>query len=339
MPPEARPIFRARTGRPAVRAVLVLLVTALALLNAVAYHHARAFLFWSPPGERTAPPESLAGLEKLGVLLAGVRMPRPATRLSPEALGPGCRRLTLRDPDGPSLAAWYCDRGPGSPLVTLFHGYGGEKSSLVPEGRAFLDLGASVMLVDFRGSGESGGDYTSLGVEEAADVATAFRFARSKLTHAAHLLYGRSMGAAAVLRAVDRHGVAPDGVMLEAVFDTLLNSVGHRFRAMGLPEFPGAPLLVFWGGLQLGFNGFAHRPVDDARSLRAPVLIMHGSEDVRALPEDARRVYGAVPGEKRFRLFDGIGHGAFLANQEVAWRAEVRFFMDRALRAMATATR
>jgi hypothetical protein len=44
--------------------------------------------------------------------------------------------------------------------------------------------------------------------------------------------------------------------------------------------FP-AELLVFWGGRQFGFNGFAHNPIRYAQALRCPALFQHGSKDNR----------------------------------------------------------
>jgi hypothetical protein len=85
------------------------------------------------------------------------------------------------------------------------------------------------------------------------------------------------MGAAAILRAVHAHAIQPDGVILEAVFDTLLNTVRHRFRAMQVPAFPSAELLVFWGGRQWGFDGFEHNPSGYAASVHCPTLLMHGA--------------------------------------------------------------
>ena len=60
------------------------------------------------------------------------------------------------------------------------------------------------------------------------------------------------MGAVAILRAVQETGIKPDGVIVEAVFDTMLHAVRHRFEAMGVPAFPSAELLVFWGGVETG---------------------------------------------------------------------------------------
>ena len=99
-------------------------------------------------------------------------------------------------------------------MVILFYGYSAEKTSLLDEARAFLDLGASVLLVDFRGSGGSSESYTTVGVHEAEDVAAAIRYARERLSHGNVFLFARSMGAAAILRAVRAHAVQLDGVML-----------------------------------------------------------------------------------------------------------------------------
>jgi pimeloyl-ACP methyl ester carboxylesterase len=145
--------------------------------------------------------------------------------------------LPVPGPDDITLAAWYCNRGRGTPVVILFHGYSAEKTSLLGEARAFFDLGASVMLVDFRGSGGSSESYTTVGVREAEDVAVALHYARRRLSHGNVFLFGRSMGAAAILRAVHAHGTQPDGVILEAVF-------GPVWPWIWLSEKPGSATFV-----------------------------------------------------------------------------------------------
>ena len=214
-------------------------------------------------------------------------------------------------------------------MVILFHGYSAEKTSLLGEARAFLDLGASVLLVDFRGSGGSSESYTTVGVHEAEDVAAAVRYARAKLSHDNVLVFGRSMGAAALLRAVHAYGIQPDGVMLEAVFDTLLNTVRHRFRALQVPAFPSAELLVFWGGRQWGFDGFEHNPSAYAASVHCPVLLMHGARDPRVRLTEARRVYEAIPGNKEFVTFAQSGHESYVSNNASQWRTAVARFIKR----------
>jgi alpha-beta hydrolase superfamily lysophospholipase len=310
---------------------LVLLIAALglgfAILNVLAYNHAHAMMFFSEGGSRTSKPEELTGWRKARVLMTGVNVPRPESGLKPADLDPDCRRIPVRTPDGVTLGTWYSDRGTDTPLVILFHGYGAEKSSLLQTARTFIQLGTSVMIVDFRGSGESSETYTTIGFREADDVAAVMRHSSNALHHSRIILYGQSMGAVAILRAVSRNGIKPDAVIVEAVFDSMLSTVRHRFESMGVPSFPSAELLVFWGGVQTGFNAFKHNPVIYAKTLECPALFMHGTDDPRARIQEGRRVFAAVPGTKQFKEFNSAGHESYSTRFPAEWKATVDAFL------------
>jgi hypothetical protein len=124
-------------------------------LNALAYRQACAMMYFTAGNPRTGQAEQLTVGQKIKVLFSGANIPRPRTRLPPSALAPGTRSLMLDGANGIRLGAWYCPGPAEGPLVILFHGYSGEKSGTLPEAKAFLELGLSVLLVDFRGSGDS----------------------------------------------------------------------------------------------------------------------------------------------------------------------------------------
>ena len=308
-------------------ALVIAVIAGFGLLNVLAYNHAFAMMHFSPGGSRTSKPERLSVAARAKVLLLGVNVPRPTGERFPSELSPDCQVLSIDGGNGVTLSAWSCDRGKDAPLVILFHGYAAEKTCLIREARTFLDLGASVLLVDFRGSGGSSEDYTTVGVCEADDVAAVVRYASGHLPHSSIVLFGQSMGAAAILRAVKVHGIAPDGVIVEAVFDSMLNTVRNRFASMGVPAFPSAQLLVFWGGWQWGFNGFAHNPVEYARSLTCPALFMHGTNDLRATLVEGRRVFAAARGPKAFKEFKSAGHEAYVTMYPEDWRTAVAGFL------------
>ncbi len=309
--------------------ILAAVVVAFIVLNVLAYNHAYAMMHFTSGGTRTAKPEKLTAWQRLKVLIQGVNVPRPVSIRSPAELNPEYRGLSIRTQDGVTLGGWYVDHGDKTPLVILFHGYGAEKSSLQQEATTFLQLGMSVLLVDFRGAGESSESYTTIGVREADDVAAVMNYVHHALSHSSVILYGQSMGAVAILRAIYKDGIQPDAVIVEAVFDTMLNTVRHRFESMGIPSFPGAELLAFWGGVQVGVNCFAHDPVIYAKSLRCPALFMHGTDDPRARIWEGRRVYGAVPGIKQFKEFPAIGHESYLSRYPVEWMSAVGTFLKR----------
>jgi len=308
------------------KTLATLLVVALAGLNVVAYLHAHAMTHFTDGRYRTPSPGDMSLGEKLETLLGGVRIPRPINHGTPARVGLPFTTVRFKARDGISLEAWRIERSESVGLVVLFHGYAGRKESLLKEAVAFHDLGYETFLVDFRGSGGSEGRVTTIGHDEAMDVAAALDFAAKVSRHERPILFGQSMGAAAVLRAIATQGVRPQAIILQAPFGRMLSTVRIRFRAMEVPAFPSAQLLVFWGGVQHGFNAFAHNPEDYATAVRCPTLLMHGDRDARVSFDEARRVFDRLAGRKRLEVFAGLGHGSLLARR-AKWREAVRSFL------------
>jgi uncharacterized protein len=310
-----------------VRPFVVALLAVLGAINVLAYRHARAMTHFSEVGVRTAQPNRLSPGEKLRVLFTGATIPKPRNRRTPDTIGLPYERHVFRVPQGPALEAWLIPSAPRRGLVLLFHGYTDSKASQLDEAQALHELGWSTFLVDFRGSGGSEGAETSIGFHESADVAAALEYARVLPLRGPYVLFGGSMGAATVLKAV-AEGARPDALILECPFDRLVTTVAHRFTAMGLPVTPLAQVLVFWGGIQAGFDGFRYNPVEYAASVHVPVLQMHGANDRRVTPEEARAIFERLGGPKTFELFPGVGHGSYVNVRPEEWKAAVTRFLE-----------
>ncbi|MBX3468490.1 MAG: alpha/beta fold hydrolase [Planctomycetes bacterium] len=305
-------------------ALVAALAVGVALVNAAAYAHARAFTTFGPPAAaRTAPPQALSLGGRLRVLFTGVSLPRPVNARTPADEGLAYETHTVRAADGTRLEVWRVPRAGARAVAVLTHGHGGSKASLLGVARELHALGVEPLLVDLRGAGGSEGDRTSIGVHEALDVEAAVALARALAPGRPLLLHGVSMGAAAALRAVHARGVAPDLLLVEAPFDRLATTVGHRFRAMGLPAWPGARLLLFWGGVQLGFDAVAHAPVEYAASVTCPALVLGGADDPWVRADELRAVAAAMRGPTEVVVADGVGHEALLERRPDVWRAAV----------------
>jgi pimeloyl-ACP methyl ester carboxylesterase len=312
------------------RRIAILAVVVVVFANVVAFLHARAFTHYAAGGPRTGPPQALGVWDKAKVLVTGVQLPRPENTLTPADHGLPYTTHTI-DANGVSLEAWHVPSDDSHGLVLLFHGYGGCKCALIREAAALHTMGYSTLLVDFRGSGGSSESISTIGVLEADDVAAAAGFARKNWPAERIVLFGQSMGAVAILRAV-AHGTEADALLLECPFDRMLTTVNHRFELMGVPAFPMARLLVFWGGVQNGFDAFAHNPVDYAATVRCPALLMHGGRDHHVLPAEAESVYKALAGPKQWELFEEAGHQGYCFKCPDRWTAVVKEFLTENLK-------
>lgn len=303
-------------------AALVLLVGFVAL-NVVAYRHARAMLTFAERGVRPPSLHDMTLAQKLGVIVGGVTLPRPENGKTPADAGLAFRTHVIAG-DGVQLEAWEIVHPQPRGTVLLFHGYAGAKASLLREAAAFHELGYTAILVDFRGSGGSSERSTTIGYTEADDVAAVVRWANGR---GPLVLFGQSMGAAAVLRAIAVHDLNPDALILESVFDRLLSTVRNRFELFGLPAWPVAELMVFWGGVQCGFSGFAHNPVEYARHSACPALVLHGTDDRHTKLAEGEAVFAALAGRKALSKFAGVRHTSLFGAAPEVWRAAVREFL------------
>ena len=136
------------------------------------------------------------------------------------------------------------------------------------------------------------------------------------------------MGSAAILRAIHRYEIKPDAIILESPFSRLLETTRNRFRLMGLPPFPAAEVMIFWGSVQLGINGFRHNPLDDARFVTCPTLILGGGKDERATPEQIQSVFDAIPASKRLAMIPQAGHELSITIAPEIWNQAVNWLLQ-----------
>jgi alpha-beta hydrolase superfamily lysophospholipase len=327
-----RPLkWAARRPRAAAAAlVLFLFFTA----NVLAYLQAYSLTHFVQ-GVTTTRPDQLSGLGKLGVILTGVRLAKPTNAITPATLNLPYETHRYRGADGTEYEAWKIPaggpvwrrwRGPRG-TVLMFHGYAGCKASLLREAQVVRQAGYDAFLVDFRGCGGSSGSVTTVGYREADDVAEAYRYANEKLCKRSIIIYGRSMGAAAALRAVSLGRAHPDALVVESPFDTMFTTVAHRFDLVGVPKFPLARLMVFWGGVQQGYWGFAHNPRDYARAVKCPTLMIRAGRDPFVRKSEAESVFNAMCGPKQLVVFDKAMHEPCVGVDNRMWAGKVTDFL------------
>jgi len=297
------------------------LLTLFILLNVVAAIHAYKFTHFSSAGARTS--MQLTSAQKLSFLFSGVNNPRPVDNKLPARA-----YQTIKINSNVTLDCWYMPADSAAKeTVIIFHGYTASKSGLLERASVLLQNGYNCLLVDFMGSGGSGGNGTTIGYKEAEEVKSAYDYVQTQ-DKGNIFLCGTSMGAVAIMKAIKDYKLQPKGIILECPFGTMYETVCARFRMVHMPTVPSAGMLVFWGGVENGFWGFSHNPVDYARSINCPTLLQYGEKDDRVTRKEIDEIYANIPTPKKLATYPLAGHDNFLAIYKNEWSKNIVDFLN-----------
>ena len=292
------------------------------LLNISAAIHAYHFTHFADSTEARSNADELSLIEKTSILFLGISNPKPVNYRRPAG---EYKRVNFKS-NTETLEAWYIEADSSKGEVILFHGYAGQKASLLSRAALFRQMGFNTLLVDFRGSGGSTGNTTTIGYHESNDVKSAVDYLVEQ-GKANIYLFGTSMGAAAALKSASESNLVVSGLIIECPFGSLLQSASNRFERMGVPAFPAAHLLVFWGGVETGFWGHGHNPSDFAKQVTLPTLLIYGEQDSRVKRFEVDDIYNNLAGEKELLLFPSAGHGNYLATDSTKWHHAIEAFL------------
>jgi alpha-beta hydrolase superfamily lysophospholipase len=301
-----------RLGRKSRKRFFQVVMVVFLFLNALSYVGAYALTHFSSPGH------------------VGLGLPRPNSSRLPSDIGLEyvTQRISINQTEW--LETWFIpvQHHVSTGTVLLFPGNGGSKAKqLLAPTKVFHRLGYDTLLIDFRGVGASSGNTTTLGIREAKDVALALSYAQHSNLQRPFVLYGVSMGSAAILKAIAHEKINPDAVILELPFARLLDAVRSRLRAIRVPTFPMAEMLVFWGSIQHRFNGFTHNPVTYARQVRCPALLLHGKLDKWTTVAEINQIFQNLNGSKELTIFPNTGHSLLVTVDKEHWQRSVDQFL------------
>ena len=234
--------------------------------------------------------------------------PARALAAAPADYGLAAEELAIRTADGVMLHGWWID-GPGDRVLIWYHGNAGNIGDRLHDARWFVDrLGVSVVLVDYRGYGRSGGSPDEAGVY--ADGLAVYDAVAARAVRPERIvLFGRSLGGAVALEvALHRRAGA---IALESVFRSV--------RALAREHYPFVP------------GSLVRTRMDNVSKIGrvgAPVLVLHGDRDSIVPLAHGRELLARAAGPARLHVIAGAGHNdTYLVGGEPyaeAWRAFLR---------------
>jgi hypothetical protein len=257
----------------------------------------------------------LVGLVIAGALLLVfekklIYFPTRAHDATPAGLGLAHEEAELRAADGVRLHGWFLPAKGSRLTVLLFHGNAGNVSHRLDRALMMqLRLKVDTLLLDYRGYGRSEGSPDEAGTYE--DARAAYRWLVARGTSPERLvLFGESLGSAVATQLATE--VASRALVLESPF----TSVPDMARAV-------YPFLPLWPFVRTRYD-----TLTKVKTLRIPLLILHGERDEVVPFAQGRRVFEAAPGPKRFYAIPGAGHNdTYVVGGDAYWRV-LSDFMD-----------
>jgi fermentation-respiration switch protein FrsA (DUF1100 family) len=246
--------------------------------------------------------------------------PAPRARLAdPGAAGMSDgRRVTVLTSDGLQLSGWFLPPAPPpeprtpAPGLLWFYGNFETVSSLAP---LIWDLrlpGVALLILDYRGYGESEGKPTEPGLYKDGEAAWDFLASQAGVDSGRIAVYGRSLGAAVALHVATVRPVR--AIVLDSPFST-----GRDMARLHYPLLPS-----FIVRLSLDNVGRASR-------VQAPLLVFHGTAD-NIVPLRMGRAVAEAGRARELVLLEGAGHNDTYDVGGRRYREKLHAFLGEALR-------
>jgi uncharacterized protein len=231
--------------------------------------------------------------------------------------------------DGAALKGWKVRPvSPNRDWVLLFHGVADNRTGVLAHAVILLRHGYSVVMMDSREHGESGGEICTYGWKERNDTVKVVDalYATENVRHLYAL--GVSMGAAIALQsaAVEPRIVA---VAAEAPFANL-REVSYDYAGLGVSPLLGKTLFRPASMMALSSvqkeGGFDPSDVSPEKAVAArpfAILLICGTSDHRIPCRHSERIYKAAAGPKEIWTVNGAGHAAALGHSPAEYEARV----------------
>lgn len=230
--------------------------------------------------------------------------------------------------NGKKLEAWYIKADSAKGTVILFHGLGSNKGNVLGEAFEFNSFGYNTMLVDIRAHGNSDGIINSIGYKESEDVKLAFDHV-SKRGEKNIVLWGLSLGAVIISKAIWQYDLKPQKIILEMPFDRLQDHIRARARISGFPGEPFGFFVTFWTGIEQGYWGYGHKTARYVENINCPVLLQWGNSDEYVLKEETERIFASINSpKKKLEIYAGAGHTHLASFDQSKWDETVTKFLD-----------
>ena len=302
------------------------LLAQLILINVSAAFHAYRFThYYDDDKVRNQPPSQGKLLLRTWRMMTGKKLAKSVIQYYPTI---PYDTVQLTTSSGLKLEAWYMKADSAKGTVILFHGLNSNKGDVLSEAFEFLSFGYNTMLVDIRAHGNSNGIVNTIGYKESEEVKLAYDHVL-KLGEQNIVLWGMSLGAVIISKAIWEYDLQPKKIILEMPFDRLQDHIRARARISGFPGEPFGFFVSLWTGAEQGYWCYNHKTSRYVQKIKCPVLLQWGSSDEFVLENETEKIFRAIgSSNKKLEIYEGIGHSPLIGANGDQWEKTVLGFLS-----------
>lgn len=226
----------------------------------------------------------------------------------PGDIGMEYRDITLRTSDNVDIHGWFIP-GTGPRVLLFFHGNAGNISHRLDSIRQFHSLGLSVLIVDYRGYGQSGGRAHEAGMYRDADAAWTFLTTKMGIAPDDIIIFGRSLGGSIAARLAAH--TEPLALIVESAFTSVPDIASELY-----PWLPARWL-----------SRMRHPTQEHVANTRSPVLVIHSRDDEIIPYHHGERIFESAGGRGALLTLRGSHNDAWLRDQ-ASYIKGLRDFLD-----------
>jgi len=216
--------------------------------------------------------------------------------MTPIDVGMDYQDVYIDTADGVALHGWFIV-GRSSQVLLFFHGNAGNISHRLDSIRQFHKLGLSVLIIDYRGYGQSGGKTTERGIYRDTDAAWRYLTEDRGISASDIVIFGRSLGASAASWLAAQH--QPRALFVESSFTSVPDIAQELY-----PWLPARWL-----------SRSSHATRDYIRDVRCPVLIAHSRDDEIIPFHHGEAIFAAANEPRTLLVLRGTHNDSFLRNE------------------------
>jgi fermentation-respiration switch protein FrsA (DUF1100 family) len=220
-------------------------------------------------------------------------VPGRALTNTPTDIGLDYQDVSIETTDGVTLHGWFIP-GHSSEVLLFFHGNAGNISHRLASIKQFQDLGLSVLIVDYRGYGQSGGKTTEKGIYRDADAAWLYLSATRGIAASDIVIFGRSLGASVASRLAAKP--RPLALVVESSFTSVPDIAQDLY-----PWLPARWL-----------SRLRHATRDYVADVRCPILVIHSRDDEIIPFRHGEAIFAAANEPRTLLAIRGTHNDGFL---------------------------